>query len=584
MSVPVTSPTANPATLGGTTANSTVSITPSGNTLFASLLSMGMSNFSMLSTESVQGQELAAPVANTDTKSLATITGSSSLSKELLISTGELSSMSQDDLESLLANLGDVTDELSPKILVALAPGVPAKEAFDNIKAKFAELGIDTSKFTSVTVTTPTEPSSPVLATETTDVTTNATIATTNASDGTLTVDTTDAAQAVNFLLITTGFAPSEMGDLKKSIQSLIKSTDTGLSTDDTELSTSDITDNSEDVNASAVMVMLFFVAPALKPVDTPTAQDMSFDISSLSAFTQTAGGDMDVAPDWTKKLSDKLSSMSLTDASSPFDTNASPFDDEMNAILSPATIAGSEAGFKGSLSTTSATPKESSNLTKDVSGEISTQATLAANQLATISAFSLQNAGGDGLLFANGNMISVQNMPSSMTNPLFTSASAIGTHPAVQAVAQMIEKKTSGSEKATQELTVLLDPPELGRMQIQLSMEKDGVMKVHLLTENQETLSLFQRDAHALKSALDSAGIQVDSSSLTFDLASGDQSFNQLMGGSQDNQSGSNQSRNNIVGISGGAIDANDMSTINTQMDFTPSAITGNVHYSFWA
>ena len=171
------------------------------------------------------------------------------------------------------------------------------------------------------------------------------------------------------------------------------------------------------------------------------------------------------------------------------------------------------------------------------------------------------------------------------MTNPIFTSASAIGTHPSIHAVAKIIEKAASGSEKASQELTVQLDPPELGRMLVQLSLEKDGVMKVHLLTENQETLNLFQRDAHALKSALDNAGIKIDSSSLTFDMASGgDQSFQQLMGGSQNNNQSGNGQSSRLMGISAGAVDSQDLSTIDTRMDFTPNSLTGNVHYSFWA
>ncbi|OFW97086.1 MAG: hypothetical protein A3J37_06110 [Alphaproteobacteria bacterium RIFCSPHIGHO2_12_FULL_45_9] len=121
--------------------------------------------------------------------------------------------------------------------------------------------------------------------------------------------------------------------------------------------------------------------------------------------------------------------------------------------------------------------------------------------------------------------------------------------------------------------------------MLVQLSLEKDGVMKVHLLTENQETLNLFQRDAHALKSALDNAGIKIDSSSLTFDMASGgDQSFQQLMGGSQNNNQSGNGQSSRLMGISAGAVDSQDLSTIDTRMDFTPNSLTGNVHYSFWA
>jgi flagellar hook-length control protein FliK len=569
MSAPVTSASsASPASsaLAGNTAaaGSSVSLTPLGGSLFSSMLSSGLSAFTMSPTTPAQVQDVATSAANTDAKSTLG-NANFGMQQALLISADELGAMSQEDLKSLLASFSDTSDELSPKILVTLAPGVPAQETFENIKSHFAELGMDTSKFTSIAITNAATPATQTLPTD-------AIIP--DATDGTLTVETADAAQAANFLLITTGFTPSEMGPIKDAIKSIATNSTGESKSDDSEAT---LTDNSDEVNASAAMVMMLFVNPQPKAIEAPAAQDLSFDLSSLSAFTQTQGSDM-AEPDWTKKLSDKLSGMSLSDDSSPFDA-------EMNDILSVATPK-SDVGFQGSISATGGIKKEAGKATtKDVSGEISPQATVT-NPLTHLSASTLQNLNSDGLLMVNGNMVTAQNIPSSMTNPLFTSASAIGTHPSVQAVALvLIEKATSGSEKAKQELSVQLDPPELGRMQIQLSMEKDGVMKVHLLAEKQETLSLFQRDAHALKSALDSAGIQIDSSAITFDMAGGgNQSFNQLMGGSQqNNQFGGNASRSTI-GISGSGMDVAGTNTIETKMDFMADNVTGNVHYSFWA
>jgi flagellar hook-length control protein FliK len=553
MSAPVTSTTFTPAATsasGATAGNAAVSLNPLTDTLFASMLSSGLSCFTMSPTTTpVQGQNVtgSTAIANTDTKNTF------SLQNALLVSTDNLNATSQQDLKSLLANFGDTSNELTPKILVALAPGVPVQETLDNIKAQFTNLGIDTSKFISVAVAT----TAPTVA------------------DNALTVGTSDAAQSANFLLITTGFTPSEMGFLKDAIKSISPNGKDDPTTNTSETATKD---NSVDVNASAAIVMMVFVAPLQKPTNTPLPQDMNFDISTLSAFTQPNSSDIP-EPDWTKKLSEKLSSMSLTDSS------ASPFDDEMNAILSPTTPKEMNFSFKGDVTTASTSKKADGKSTKDITGDISPQATLATNQLVNLTSSSLQTVNSDGTLMINNNMITVQNMPSSMTNPIFTSASAIATHPSIQAVAQMIEKAASGSEKAKQELTVQLDPPELGRMQVQLSLEKDGVMKVHLLTEKQETLNLFQRDAHALKSALDNAGIKIDSSSLTFDMASGgDQSFQQLMGGSQNNNQSGNGQSSRLMGISAGALDSNALSSIDTKMDFTPNSITGNVHYSFWA
>jgi flagellar hook-length control protein FliK len=184
-------------------------------------------------------------------------------------------------------------------------------------------------------------------------------------------------------------------------------------------------------------------------------------------------------------------------------------------------------------------------------------------------------------LLMMDTNSIGSHHL-SANTNPLFTSSSATGSHPATQFIAKMIEKAATGSEKSKQELTVQLDPPELGRMQIQLSMEKGENMKVHLIAEKQETLTLLQRDSHAIKSALDSAGIQTDGSSLTFDLSSGDQSFNQFLGGSNDGTSGRNTHLS--INTNGSIVNEDQAQALSKETYFHTDQMTGNIHYSLIA
>jgi flagellar hook-length control protein FliK len=110
--------------------------------------------------------------------------------------------------------------------------------------------------------------------------------------------------------------------------------------------------------------------------------------------------------------------------------------------------------------------------------------------------------------------------------------------------------------------------------------MEKGETMKVRLIAETQETLTLLQRDSHALKSALHNAGIQTDSSSLSFDLSSGNQSFNELLGGSQQ---GNQSSRNAhfIRNAEGSIIGEDQIQLTETKMNFIPDVSTGNIHYS---
>jgi len=79
----------------------------------------------------------------------------------------------------------------------------------------------------------------------------------------------------------------------------------------------------------------------------------------------------------------------------------------------------------------------------------------------------------------------------------------------------------------------------------------------------------------------LECAGIQTDNASLSFDFSgNSNQSFNQLMGGSQDNNSGGQQTRFTI-GSDGSIQNTSALPAIETRLDFTPDSVTGNVHYS---
>lgn len=525
---------------------------PSATGLFGNMFSLNLPSFTMNPTSNGQFLDIAANTTTAGPISSLLEKSHFSLQQALFISSDQGDWGSQKDLESLLASFKQTSDELNPGILVALTPGVPSNEILQQIKNKFAELGIDPSKLESISITDP------------------------SFSSG-LSLDTSDADQAGNFLLITTGFTPSEMADIKASIKSLSEN-DLNQS-----FSLRRAEDRANEIDASnAAIVMMVFLSPLPKVDNIEMPKDQNFDLSTLSGFIQlsrdSAEDHIDHLTDeaaWAKKLSDKLGSISLTD-------EISPFDEELNAILSFTPQSKSDDGFQGSLSSSSHLQKETSG-PKSIVGEISSKTAMSLDQATLLPPGLIDPLGGDMLLTANGHILSSQST-SSLINPLFTSGSAIATHPSVHAVATFIEKAATGSEKAKQELSLQLDPPELGRMQVQLSIEKDGQMKVHLMAEKQETLALFQRDSHALKFALDSAGLQIDQSSLTFDLASGDQSFNQLMNGSnKDHQSRNGESGTGLQGAAQ-SDDTHIPDIVETKMIFTPHSVTGNVHYSFLA
>ena len=70
------------------------------------------------------------------------------------------------------------------------------------------------------------------------------------------------------------------------------------------------------------------------------------------------------------------------------------------------------------------------------------------------------------------------------------------------------------------QQLTVRLDPPELGRVHIAIAQPRTGAAAVTLTVERPETLLMVLRDAPALHRALDRAGVPAEARTVTFELA----------------------------------------------------------------
>lgn len=87
---------------------------------------------------------------------------------------------------------------------------------------------------------------------------------------------------------------------------------------------------------------------------------------------------------------------------------------------------------------------------------------------------------------------------------------------PTVQMVNVQIQRNVSAG---INNMTIQLDPAELGRMDVRLKFGKDGSVKAHMTVDKPETLALLQKDAHHLQRALQQSGIDADEHSLSFDL-----------------------------------------------------------------
>lgn len=99
---------------------------------------------------------------------------------------------------------------------------------------------------------------------------------------------------------------------------------------------------------------------------------------------------------------------------------------------------------------------------------------------------------------------------------------SLTGTQPMSPAQLQVvIQKLAERGENRT--LTVRLDPPELGRVEVDLSIARDKSVKASIMVEKPEALSLLQKDLGSLEKALHAAGVNLEDGSVSLNLAQQD-------------------------------------------------------------
>jgi flagellar hook-length control protein FliK len=79
-------------------------------------------------------------------------------------------------------------------------------------------------------------------------------------------------------------------------------------------------------------------------------------------------------------------------------------------------------------------------------------------------------------------------------------------------------------AEAGEKKFEIRLDPPDLGRIEVQLNVDSSSRATSHIIVDRADTLDLLRRDAPALERALQSAGLTTDDGALQFSLR--DQSF----------------------------------------------------------
>lgn len=105
---------------------------------------------------------------------------------------------------------------------------------------------------------------------------------------------------------------------------------------------------------------------------------------------------------------------------------------------------------------------------------------------------------------------------PAGLTGSVQISPQTAGGPATVNTLAIAIAAKT---QSGARQFDIRLDPPELGRVEVRLSIDASGKTEAHMTADQPETLNLLQKDSSSLTQALRDAGLDVSNSGLNFSL-----------------------------------------------------------------
>jgi len=108
------------------------------------------------------------------------------------------------------------------------------------------------------------------------------------------------------------------------------------------------------------------------------------------------------------------------------------------------------------------------------------------------------------------------QTQAADFTQHIQVTAQPHDTAPNLPALAVEIAAK---SQSGAKQFDIRLDPPELGRVEVRLSIDATGKASAHLSADQPQTLNLLQKDASVLTRALRDAGLDVSQNGLNFSL-----------------------------------------------------------------
>jgi flagellar hook-length control protein FliK len=128
---------------------------------------------------------------------------------------------------------------------------------------------------------------------------------------------------------------------------------------------------------------------------------------------------------------------------------------------------------------------------------------------------------------------------PAQSAAPTLTQHVQVSAQPTPNVPALAVEIAAK-SQSGAKQFDIRLDPPELGRVEVRLSIDATGKASAHLSADTPQTLDLLQKDAPALTRALREAGLDVSQDGLNFSLRhQGSQDSNANNSGSRGNGRG---------------------------------------------
>ena len=77
----------------------------------------------------------------------------------------------------------------------------------------------------------------------------------------------------------------------------------------------------------------------------------------------------------------------------------------------------------------------------------------------------------------------------------------------------------TTQAQAGNKHFEIRLDPPELGRIDVKLNVDRDGNVSTQIVADRSDTLDLLKRDSSTLERALQQAGLKTGDNGLDFSL-----------------------------------------------------------------